>query len=114
MNNNIEPRINDLIESIENSDAYVKYLEAKKVLEDSEYLNELIERIKVIQKELVKLQKKGDSSLIKDKEDELERVNRELEENPIYSNYKNRVDEVNNILLVVKQNLDSYFSKKVN
>lgn len=112
--NNIEIKENELIKTIESSDAYTKYLEAKKVLEDSSYLKELIENIKSIQKELVKAEKKENEELIKKKQEELDRCNKELEDNPIYVNYKNRVDEVNNILLVVKQNLDAYFSKKVN
>lgn len=112
--NNIEIKEQELINSITESDAYIKYTEAKKVLDDSTYLKELIEGIKSIQKELVKAEKKGDVDLIKQKQEELERCNNELNENPIYVNYKNRVDELNNILLVIKQNLDSYFSKKIN
>ncbi len=111
---NIEIKQNELIDSIVSSDAYTKYLEAKKVLDDSKYLKDLIENIKSIQKELVKAEKKENEDLIKEKQEELDRCNKELEENPIYVNYKNRVDEVNNILLVVKQNLDTYFSSKVN
>lgn len=111
---NIEVKKNELISAIENSDAYIKYLEAKKLLDESEYLNQLIENIKLIQKELVRAEKKENEDLIKRKKEELDCYNNELEENPIYVNYKNRVDEVNNILLVVKQTLDNYFSKKVN
>ena len=111
---NIEEKKNELIDAIIKSDAYLKYVEAKKLLDESEYLNQLIENIKNIQKELVRAEKKENEELIKSKTEELSRANNELEENPIYINYKNRVDEVNNILLVVKQTLDSYFSKKVN
>ena len=111
---NIELKKNELIDAIVNSEEYMRYEEAKKLMDESEYLNQLIENIKNIQKELVKAEKKGNEELIKSKKEELERCNNELEENPIYVNYKNRVDEVNNILLVVKQTLDSYFSKKVN
>ncbi len=112
--NNIEIKEQELINAINESDAYIKYTEAKKVLDDSTYLKELIENIKSIQKELTKAEKKGDTDLIKQKQEELARCNNELDENPIYVNYKNRVDELNNILLVIKQNLDSYFSKKIN
>lgn len=112
--NNIEIKEQELINAINESDAYIKYTEAKKVLDDSTYLKELIENIKSIQKELTKAEKKGDTDLIKQKQEELARCNNELAENPIYVNYKNRVDELNNILLVIKQNLDSYFSKKIN
>lgn len=111
---NIEIKMNELTSAIVESDAYIKYQEAKKVLDDSTYLKDLIERIKSVQKELVKAEKKENNELIRQKQEELDRCNKELEENPIYVNYKNRVDEVNNILLVVKQNLDAYFSKKIN
>ena len=68
--NNIEIKEQELINAINESDAYIKYTEAKKVLDDSTYLKELIENIKSIQKELTKAEKKGDTDLIKQKQEE--------------------------------------------
>lgn len=103
LNNNIINKIDDVILSIKDTDEYVRYLKILKQVENSNIINEYIEKIKQIQKELVK------TPSIK-LTDELNKYKKELNEIPLYMDYIDSINDVNEILLNVKSKIETFIT----
>ena len=108
----INESINDLFEAIEQSNEYKNYLEIGKILENDEEIKNLIEEIKKLQQESVRLEyennleyKKIDKE-IKNKVDKLNKM-------PIYQEYLRRMDTFNNVLSESSNNIEKYINSKI-
>jgi len=104
-NKEILKKVDEIVLYIKNTKAYQDYLKAESLLQDDANVCELIEKIKRYQKELVN--NKG-------KKDELElKINdclNKLNTNPIYLEYKENQDEINNMLVIFENKLNKYFT----
>lgn len=107
LNKDIEESLDDIINYITNSKEYIKCIEIKKKMSKNKKLTELIEDIKKLQKKYIK---ENDES-IKEKLDSKEK---ELNEIPIYVEYNNNLEVVNNMINLVKDELNDYFYKLLN
>ena len=104
MNKEIEEKVLEIVNYIKNSNSYKNYLKACELLNKNQELLTLIENIKKYQKEIVRN---------KEKKVELEKQINEklaiLNSDPIYLEYINYQDEVNNMLIIFENKINKYF-----
>ena len=96
--------LNEVINTIINSDDYKKCIELKNTMASNEELVSLIEKIKKLQKKYVNT---NDQELLV----ELEKLEEELNNIPIYVIYMQYLDKVNEKIEFVKDELNNYFIK---
>lgn len=108
----IENKINELFDTIKNSKEYKAYLNIGEVLENNSEINDLVDEIKKLQKESVKLEEIGDSKYIEIDKIIEEKVNK-LNSIPVYQEYLRRMDEFNNIITESKDNIEKFINKKI-
>lgn len=99
--------LDEIIKTIVNSSDYKKCLELKEKMKDNEEIIKLIEKIKSQQKEYVKTR----NSAIKNNLDELEK---ELRGIPIYYEYNKSLEKVNEMISLVRDELNLYFDNLLN
>ena len=101
--------LDGIIDYIINGKSYKKCIELKNKMDCNEEIKNIIDRIKILQKKYVK-SNYMDSS-IKKELDELEEV---LNNYPIYVEYNNYLNDVNEMINYVKDELNDYFYKLLN
>lgn len=105
MNKEIENKIDEIINEIENSPEYEKYLSLKDQIKNNKELMELINKVRVMQKDVLHKRKT--------KED-LEKIVDELNNHPLYREYNNTLYEINNTYGIIESSLNNYFDNIVN
>ncbi len=105
MNKEINNKVDEIINEIENSEVYQKYLSLQKQISSNKELMMLINQVKVLQKDILNKKKK--------KED-LDIVMNELNSNPLYREYNNTLYEINNTYGIIESSLNNYFDKIIN
>ena len=112
LNSEILDKVDEIVTYIMNSEIYIKYkmIEAK-MKNDSDIMNK-INRVKTIQKEIVKLEvsKKNVSNL----EEEIEVILLELNTYPIYQEYTYLQEDLNNTFQGIKIIIENYINDKLN
>ena len=104
-NKEILNKIDEIINLIENSSEYQKYLSLKKDLDNDKEITLLISEIKILQKDIVHHL---------DKKEKLNKKIKELESIPLYIEYQNTVASLNNTYAIIEQRINNYLNKKVN
>ena len=99
--------LNEVINTIINSDDYKKCIELKNTMASNEELVLLIEKIKKLQKKYVNT---NDQELLV----ELEKLEEELNNIPIYVIYMQYLEKVNEKIEFVKDELNNYFYEVLN
>ena len=105
MNKEILDKVDEIINKIESSDLYQKYIDLKKKMDDNEEIKLLINEIKVLQKDVVHHM---------DKKKELQEKEEQLNNYTLYREYNNTIYEINNIYGIIEKDLNNYFYKKLN
>ena len=105
MNKEISQKVDEIINEIENSSIYQKYLSLKEKIAKDKELMELINKVRVMQKDV--LHKKI-------KKEELEKMVDELNSHPLYIEYSNAVYEINNTFAIIEERLNKYFDEVLN
>ena len=105
MNKEILEKIDEIIQIIETSPEYLKYLDLKEKIKNNKELMELINKVRVMQKDV--LHKKNNQN-------ELDKLLNELNNNPLYREYNNVIYEINNTYSIVENSINNYFEKIVN
>ena len=104
--------LEELFNSIENSKSYHDYLKVKDILEKDKNIKKTIEEIKELEKQATYLEYIGDDQykeideLIKSKVDV-------LNDNPVYQEYLNKMDEFNDELATSSKMIEKYVEEKV-
>lgn len=98
-------KIDEIIEVIKSSPNYQKYLSLQEKMNGNQELINLINEVKDLQKAIV-------NGI--DKENELKEKMTLLENNPLYREYNNTVNDINNEFAIVENTLNNYFDKKFN
>ena len=104
MNNEIINKIDEIINKIENSELYQKYLDLKEKLDNNKELMTLINEVKLLQKDVVHHI---------DKKELLDKKINELNSYPLYREYSNTVFEINNVYAIIENDLNNYFYRNV-
>ena len=112
MNNKILNEVDKIIEFIKESDDYKDYIYLKDKLSKHEKANNLINEIKMLQKKIVKLEvNKQDTkeldNKIKDNLNELNKI-------PLYRDFIDKQELLNDYYQTIKERLDEYFYTKMN
>ena len=108
-NEEIIKKAYDLVNIIKNSDTYKDYIKIRAlVAKDSLLLNE-INKVKALQKDYVK-----SAYLDKTIEEELNEILERLQENTLYQDYIAKEKELNNILLMIKEGLNTTIDELIN
>lgn len=106
MNKNVIDKIDNLVSSIKKSDEYKNYIDILSKVENSDEIKDLSNEIKRINKELVKKPSVELELLLKEKENLLNSI-------PLYLEYKYKLEDLNNLLLVVKNKIDNFIRELV-
>lgn len=99
--------LNEVINTIINSDDYKKCIELKNTMTSNEELVSLIEKIKKLQKKYVNT---NDQEILV----ELKKLEEELNNVPIYVIYMQYLEKVNEKIEFVKDELNNYFYEVLN
>ena len=105
LNKEILNKIDEIIKTIEESDDYFKYLDLKNKISNNKELVNLINEVKLLQKDVVHHLNK--------KEILNEKIN-ELNNYPLYREYNNTLSEINNTYAIIENSLNNYFIKVLN
>ena len=109
----IDNKIEELFEAIESSSEYKNYKKIEGILEKDKSINNLIEEIKSLQKESVRLEYNHDDDY-KEVDKKIELKVAELNSKPVYQEYLNKMQEINDILSMSSKMLEDYVEEKVN
>ncbi len=99
----LDKALDELVSTIEGTKEYQNCLSIRDKMRQDEEICSYIERIKKLQKKVV--QSNYDDSCFK----ELNEVQKELEMIPIYQIYLQNLEEVNQMIEVMKDSLNEYF-----
>ncbi len=103
MNKDIKEEIDVLINKIKSSDIYIKYSDLLNKVNKSETINNLVDEIRNLEKQLVRTPSISLEEKLKIKE-------KELNEIPLYLDYKEKLIELDNMLLLVKDSFDKFIN----
>ena len=108
----IDNKIDELFQAITDSKEYQSYLKIGEVLASDKEINELINKIKELQRRSVALEEQGnDEYKILDKE--IEVMVEKLNEKPLYQEYLRRMNTFNDILASSSNNIEQYINEKI-
>lgn len=108
-NEEIIKKAHDLVNIIKNSNTYKDYITVRNlVAKDSLLLNE-INKVKALQKDYVK-----SAYLDKTIEEELNEILERLQENTLYQDYIAKERALNNILIMIKEGLNTTIDELIN
>lgn len=111
LSNDVLSKIDEIVEYIEESDTYKRYKDIEKKLENDSDIMDNVNKVKSIQKEIVKLEfeKKDISNLEKEIEDILSILNTY----PIYQEYIYLQEDLNNTFQSIKSIIETYINDKL-
>ena len=108
----IENKINELFQTIENSQEYKSYLEIGKVLESDSEINTLIKDIKSLQQKSVNLEYNNDP-FYKEVDKEIEEKVKILNSKPMYQEYLRLMNDFNDVLAMSSNHIEEYINSKI-
>lgn len=108
----INSSLEELFNSIENSSLYQEYKKMESILSQDKNIKKMIEEIKELEKEATYLESIGDKRY-----HEIDEVIKEkakiLNNNPIYQEYLNRMDDFNDELTISSNMIEKYLEEVV-
>lgn len=107
MVNQLNKELDEVINTIINSDDYKSCIQLKEKMSTNKEICELVEKIKILQKKYVR--ENGEEVL-----EELKLLEERLNEIPIYVIYMQHLEKVNEMINYVKDELNDYFYKVLN
>ena len=112
LNSDVLSKIDEIVEYIEESDTYKRYKDIEKKLENDSDIMDNVNKVKSIQKEIVKLEfeKKDISNLEKEIEDILSILNTY----PIYQEYIYLQEDLNESIGLVKERIEKHINNNTN
>lgn len=108
VNKDTKESLDDLINYIKSTDDYKKVIELKKEIDKDTELKKLINEVKKIQKEYVR------SNFDNKVKEELDMKLNELNNNKLFVTYTYHLDKVNDMIKLVKDELNNYFYEITN
>ena len=99
--------LNKIIDYITNSSEYKKCISLKDKMSNNAKLMDKINKVKVLQKKYIK---SNDLSIKK----ELDLLIEDLNNEPLYYNYMNNLEVVNEMISFVNDELNNYFYRVIN
>lgn len=103
MNNDIIKEMDLVIDKIKSSSEYTNYINILEQVNKSNDIKALTDEIRQIQKDLIKIPSIKLEELLKVKKEELNNI-------PLYLDYKDKLEVLNNMLLLIKDKCDIYIN----
>lgn len=100
-------KLDEVVNTIKNSKEYKNCVDLKSQMDSNEDINSLVKKIKILQKKYIRTNDK-DIKL------ELDKLEKELNEIPIYHIYMENLEKVNDMINYVKDELNNYFDLLLN
>ena len=108
----VNSSIEDLFNSIENSSLYKRYKKMSDILSKDSNIKNMLDEIKCLEQEATYLESIGDDRY-KDIDEEIKKKADVLNNNYVYQEYLNCMDEFNDELSMSSKIIESYVSEKV-
>jgi len=112
VNSLVLEKVDNLVDYIKNSQEYKDYLFLSEKLSNNEKVSVMINKIKKLQKEIVKREVNNED--IKDLDQEINILLDKLNRIPLYVEFTNKQMELNEIYQTIKSRLDEYFYRILN
>lgn len=112
VNNLILEKIDDIVGMIQNSKEYHDYQFLASKLSQNDKANQIIKEVKALQRQIVKKEVLGES--IEDLEKKINYFLKQLNQIPLYVEFVQKQEELNQIYQTVKEELDHYFYNILN
>ena len=108
----VNSSIEDLFNSIESSSLYKKYKKMSEILSKDNNIKKLLDEIKELEKEATYLENIGDDRY-KTVDEEIKRKATILNNNYVYQEYLNSMNDFNDEISMSSKMIESYVSEKV-
>ena len=108
----IESSISELFKSIEESPLYKKYKKMSDILSKDTEIKKLLDEIKILEKKATYLENIGDDRY-KEVDEEIKRKADILNNNYVYQEYLNSMNEFNDELSISSKMIEKYVEEKV-
>ena len=108
----VNSSIEDLFNSIENSSLYKRYMKMNTILSKDENIRKILDEIKELEKEATYLENIGDDRY-KEVDEEIKRKADILNNNYIYQEYLNSMNEFNDELSISSKMIEQYVEEKI-
>ena len=108
----VNSSIEDLFNSIENSSLYKRYMKMNDILSKDENIRKLLDEIKELEKEATYLENIGDDRY-KEVDEEIKRKADILNNNYVYQEYLNSMNDFNDEISMSSRMIESYVEEKV-
>ena len=110
--NDILLKTEDLVNEIKNSNEYKKYIELKEIILSDQKIMTLIEEVKKLQQRIVR--DKYNKNDVSNLEEQLKEKLDKLDEYPMYVEFNNVQNELNDTLQVIKDLLEKHINDITN
>ena len=108
LNDEIISKLDDIISIIKDSSKYKRFLEVQESMKNNKDITSKIERVKFLQKELIKTESKGkDTNIVFKEYNDL--IN-ELDSYPVYQEYKELLEELDDLYQEIKFILENHIN----
>jgi len=108
----IETKIDELFDTIKNSKEYLAYQNIGEVLKDNDEVNNLVDEIKKLQQESVRLEEENNPKY-KEIDKVIEEKVNTLNSIPVYQEYLRRMEEFNDVIASSSKNIEEYINSKL-
>ena len=108
----VNSSIEDLFNSIENSSLYKRYKKMNDILSKDSNIKNMLDEIKCLEQEATYLESVGDLKY-KEIDEEIKRKADIINNNSVYQEYLNCMDEFNDELSMSSKMIESYVEEKV-
>ncbi len=112
LENKVLAKIDEIVDYIKESDTYKRFILVEEQMNSNEELMKLIEEIKSIQKELVKKEEMDLDTT--DLNNKYQSLKEELYSYPIYNEYNELLEELDNTYQEIKTVIEKYLNDKLN
>ena len=112
LNNDVLKKIDEIVSYIKDTDEYIRFSKIEEQMKNNLEIMNKIDRVKSIQKEIVKFEvdKKDVSNL----EKEIEEILLDLNSYPIYQEYSYLLEDLNNMFQEIKFMIENYLNNIIN
>lgn len=109
--NDISKDFDELIDLIKDSEIYKEYKKLELKVKKNKDINRLVSIIKKLQKEAVNAEHKKNYDLLEQKNKEISSKNIELNNVPLYNDYVDKMNELNELLVTIKNKFDLFIKE---
>mgnify|MGYP000006409286 CR=1 FL=1 len=114
MNQNVLDEVSSLVRFVKEDELYQRYLRLIDKMKKNTSLMELIEMVKKVQRQAVLARERGDQALFLQQDQKEQELLSKLEEYPLYCEFREVQEELNDCFQMIKDTLDDYFFHLVN